>query len=109
VAQSKLKVKKGDMVRVLAGKDKGKKGKVIEAMPSEGKIIVEGVNVAKRHTKPTQKIMQGGIIDKELPIHVSNVMLICPRCSKPTKVGARFLEDGRKVRSCKSCGEIIDK
>ncbi|MEW6243221.1 MAG: 50S ribosomal protein L24 [Bacillota bacterium] len=109
MAQSRLRVKKGDIVRVLAGKDKGKKGKVIEAMPSEGKLIVEGVNVAKRHTKPTQKIMQGGIIDKELPIHVSNVMLVCPRCSKPTKVGSRFLEDGRKVRTCKSCGEIIDK
>jgi len=105
----KLSVKKGDTVLVIAGKDNGKKGKIIQALPKENKVVVEGVNVVKRHTRPSQKLPQGGIVEKEAPIHASNVMVICPSCGKPTRVGKRFLADGNKIRVCKKCGESLDK
>ena len=100
-----MKIKKGDKVRVLAGKDKGKEGEVMFARPAEGKVIVEGVNVAKRHQKPTRSMQQGGIIDKAMPIHVSNVALVVD--GKPTRVGYRVGADGQKVRVAKSTGVDI--
>jgi large subunit ribosomal protein L24 len=105
----KLHVKKGDTVLVLSGKDKGKKGKIIEALPKKGKIVVEGVNKVKRHTKPTQKMPQGGIIVKEAAMHSSKVMLVCPSCDKPTRIKKTALANGAMSRTCKHCNEIIDK
>lgn len=92
---------------VIAGKDAGKRGKIIEAIPDKNKVIVEGVNVVKRHSRPTRKLPQGGIQEKEAPIDSSNVMLLCSRCHKPTRVGRRMLEGGTKVRTCKKCGEAL--
>lgn len=106
---NKLHVKKGDNVVVLSGKDKGKKGKVIEALPKKGKVVVEGVNKVKRHTKPSQAVPQGGIIVKEAPIHSAKVMLVCPECNKPTRIKKTPLANGKMARTCKHCGEIIDK
>ncbi len=104
----KLHVKSGDRVKIIAGDDKGKTGRVIRTLPREGRVVVEGVNVVKRHTRPTREMMQGGIIDKEAPIDVSNVALICPRCGEPARTGRMRLEDGRWVRQCKKCEEVID-
>jgi len=109
VAKNKLHVKKGDNVVVIAGKDKGKKGKVLQAFPSESRVIIEGVNIIKRHTRPTQKMPQGGIIEREAPIHVSNVMPFCSKCGKGVRITKKELADGRKVRSCHRCGEVFDK
>ncbi|MDK2864136.1 MAG: large subunit ribosomal protein [Thermotogota bacterium] len=103
-----MKVKKGDLVKVIAGKDKGKEGKVLRVIPKENKVIVENVHIVKRHQRPTQRIREGGIIEREAPIHASNVMVICPSCNKPTRIGYRFMEE-KKVRFCKKCGEIVDK
>ena len=105
---SKLHVKKGDTVVVLSGKDKGHKGKVIEAMPKAGKVVVEGAAKVKRHTKPTQSNQQGGIIVKEAPMHSCKVMLICPSCDKPTRIAKQALVSGKMTRKCKKCGEVID-
>jgi len=104
-----LAVKKGDKVKVIAGKEKGKEGKVLKALPREGRVIVEGVNLIKRAVRPTQKNPQGGFITKEAPLHVSNVMLICPSCGQPTRVGKKFLESGQKVRVCRKCEASIEK
>lgn len=98
-----MKIKKGDTVMVLSGKNKGKKGKVIRAVPEAGKVVVEGVNVAKKHQRPTRNF-PGGIIEKPLPIFISKVMLVCPRCSQPTRVRMK-----NRVRVCGECEEIIDK
>jgi large subunit ribosomal protein L24 len=98
-----LKIKKGDRVLVLTGKDRGKSGEVMRALPSEGKVIVGGVNVAKKHQRQTSATMQGGIIDKDMPIPVANVAVICPACGKHTRVGYRVDAAG-KVRVCKKCG-----
>jgi large subunit ribosomal protein L24 len=103
----KLNVRKGDKVVVITGKDAGKQGKIIEVDPKRNRVIVEGVNVVKRHSRPTRKLPQGGIQEKEAPISRSNVMLICGRCHKPTRVGKRILDDGSKVRICKKCGEAL--
>ena len=102
-----MKIKKGDRVRVLSGKDRGKEGVVMRAMPAEGKVIVDGVNVAKKHQKPRSATMQGGIIDKDMPIPVANVALVCTDCG-PTRVGYRFDADGTKVRVCKKCKKDLD-
>jgi len=99
-----LKIKKGDRVEVLTGKDRGKRGEVMRAIPSEGKVIVDGVNVAKKHQRPTRATMQGGIIDKDMPIPVANVAVVCPKGGHPTRVGFRVEPDGTKVRVCKKCG-----
>ena len=106
---NKLHVKKGDMVVVLSGKDKNKRGKVIEALPLKGKIVVEGINKVKRHTKPSQKMPQGGILVKEAPMQSSKVMLVCPACDKPTRIQKTQLANGKMARTCKKCGEIVDK
>ena len=102
----KVHVNKGDTVYVLAGKDGGKKGKVLKVFPKESRVLVEGVNMVKKHKKPRQT-NPGGIINQEAPIHSSNVMLICDRCKTPTKVGKLILENGEKSRVCKKCGEAI--
>lgn len=99
-----LKIKKGDRVRVLTGKDRGKDGNVTRVLPATGKVIVDGVNVAKKHQKATKATMQGGIIDKDMPIPVANVALLCPSCTKTTRVGYKIDGDGTKVRVCKKCG-----
>ncbi len=104
----KLHVKKGDTVVVLSGKDKGKEGKILAAQPKNGKVIVEGVNVVKRHSKPSQANPQGGIISKPAAIASSKVMLVCPNCKKPTRI-AHKIEDGKSKRVCNKCGEVIDK
>jgi large subunit ribosomal protein L24 len=100
---SGLRIKKGDRVRVLQGKDRGKEGNVTRVLPDDGKIIVDGVNVAKKHQKATRATMQGGIIDKDMPLPVSNVALLCPK-GHPTRVGFEFNNDGTKRRVCKKCG-----
>ena len=99
-----LKIRKGDRVVVLAGKDKGKEGTVSRVMPDKGKVIVDGVNVVKKHQKPTQTTMQGGIIDRDMPIAVSNVAIVSPKDGKATRVGYRFEADGTKIRICKRTG-----
>jgi large subunit ribosomal protein L24 len=98
-----LKIRKGDRVVVIAGKDRGKEGVVMRALPAQNKLIVENVNVAKKHQKPTRSTMQGGIIDKDMPIHVSNVAIICPK-DGATRVGYRIEANGDKVRVCRKCG-----
>ena len=103
---SKMRLKKGDRVRVISGKDKGKEGKILVSFPAENKVIVEGVSVASRHSKPTQANPQGGIVKKETPIYASKVMLVCPKCGKPTRVGHAIV-DGKKVRACKKCGATL--
>ncbi|ABV73788.1 50S ribosomal protein L24 [Rickettsia canadensis str. McKiel] len=104
----KLKVKKGDEVIVITGKHKGKKGKILKVFPEDSKVIVAGVNLVKKHTKPNQ-MSEGGIRTKELPIHISNIAHIDPKTGRPTKVVFKFLEDGSKVRVAKKSGEIIGK
>ena len=104
----KLQVKKGDTVQVLSGKDKGKEGKILTALPKKGKVIVEGVNKVKRHNKPSQTNPQGGIVTKEAAISSSKVMVVCPKCKKPTRI-AHNVENGKSVRVCKHCGEVLDK
>jgi len=102
-----MKIRKNDMVLVVSGNQKGKKGKVLKVFPKEKRIIVEGVRLIKRHSKPTQKNPKGGIVEKEASINVSNVMVICSKCDTATRVGIKTLEDRRKTRVCKSCGEMI--
>jgi large subunit ribosomal protein L24 len=106
---TKMNVRKGDTVLVLSGKDKGRRGKVIRVEPDKGRVVIEGVNVAKKHMKPRGKVMQGGIIDQEAPVVRSKVMLVCPRCGKPSRVGRTRMEDGRLVRMCRRCGEVVDR
>ena len=102
-----MNIKTNDTVIVLSGKDKGKTGKVISADPKGGKLIVEGVNVAKRHQKPRQQGEEGGIIKMETPIYAAKVMRVCPKCSKPTRAAHSIKADGTKVRVCKKCGAEI--
>ena len=99
-----MKIQKGDTVIVLQGKDKGKKADVVRAIPDRQRVILEGVNVAKRHAKPTRATQQGGIIDRFMPVHVSTVALVCKACNQPTRVGYRVEADGEKVRICRKCG-----
>jgi large subunit ribosomal protein L24 len=103
-----MKIRKNDTVLVIAGKDRGKKGKVRFAYPKDERVLVEGINLIKRHTRATGTVRQAGIIEREAPIHVSSVMLLCNKCNHPTRIGSRFLQDGRKVRICRACGEVID-
>ena len=101
-----MKLRAGDTVLVITGKDKGSEGKIARILTDQNKIIVEGVATAKRHQRPTGQTMQGGIIDKDMPIAASNVMIVCPDCG-PTRVGARFDDDGRKYRVCRKCGSDL--
>ena len=104
-----VKIRKGDTVEVIAGDDKGKTGRVLSIDEVKQRVIVEKVNFVKRHTKARRQGQQGGIIEKEAPLHLSNVQPLCPRCDKPARVGSRRLEDGGAVRICRRCGEQIDK
>lgn len=107
--KNKLHVKKDDKVKILAGKDRGKTGTILKALPEEKRVIVEGINMIKKHQRPQGMNQQGGIIDIEAPIDVSNVMLICPSCNEASRTGKKVLEDGTKVRYCKKCNQVIDK
>ncbi len=105
----KMAVRRGDKVLVLSGKDKGKKGKVIATFPRLGKLKVESVNMMKKHAKPTRKVPQGGIREMEAAFPASKVMVVCPACSKATRVAKKILPDARRVRICRKCGESLDK
>jgi len=103
-----MKIRKNDNVLVVAGKDRGKRGKVRFAYPKKGRLLVEGINYIKRHARAVRQARQAGIIEREAPIQISNVMLMCSKCNHPTRIGFRFLEDGKKVRICRVCQEVID-
>jgi len=103
-----MKIRKNDTVIVIVGKDRGKTGKVRFAYPKDKRLLVEGVNFIKRHMRAVRQARQAGIIEREAPIPVSNVMLLCSKCNHPTRVGFRFLADGKKVRICHACGEVLD-
>ena len=104
-----MKIIIDDNVLVIQGKDRGKRGRVIDTLPARDRLLVEGVNRIKRHMKQTSPERPGGIVERESPIHISNVMLVCPKCDKPTRVGKRVLDNGDKARVCKRCGEIVDR
>jgi len=104
-----MSVRRGDKVLVLSGKDKGKKGKVISTSPRLGRVKVEGVNIIKKHAKPTRRVPQGGIREMEAEFPAARVMVVCPNCNKPSRVGKKVLPDGTRVRICKKCDETLDK
>jgi large subunit ribosomal protein L24 len=109
VGRNPVHVRKGDTVEIIAGKHRGKRGKILQVIPKSGKLIIEGVNIVKRHSKPTQKLPQGGIVEKEAPLYSARVMLVCPKCGQASRVGHGYLGDGTKIRVCKNCGEQIEK
>src|SRR5262249_54287252 len=104
-----LAIKKNDTVLGIAGRGKGKRRKGLVVLPAKARVIVEHVNMVKRHQRPTQKLRQGGIIEREAPLHVSNLMLVCGKCDKATRIGVRVLSNDRRARVCRRCGEIVDK
>ncbi len=104
-----LNIRKDDTVVVLSGEDKGKRGKVIKVLPDQGKVIVQGVHMIKKHQRPTASVREGGIVEREAPIYESKLMVVCPNCGSPTRISHKKTEDGTNVRICKKCGEIIDK
>lgn len=108
LAMRKSKIRKGDTVVVIAGKERGKSGKVLSVDVTGGRIVVEKLNMIKRHTKPNQKVRQGGILEREAPIAISNVMFLCPTTSKPTRIGLKRLDDGRRARVSKKSQEVIE-
>ena len=108
MSTGKCRIKKDDKVKVIAGKEKGKMGKVLKVLLDKDRLIIENVNFVKRHTKPGGQTRQGGIIEKEASVHWSNVMLMCNKCINPVRIKLQRLEDGSKVRMCRKCGEIID-
>ena len=103
-----MKIKRDDNVLVIAGKDRGKTGKVRLVYTEKDRLLVDGVNMAKKHSRARGRVRQAGIIEREAPIHASNVMLLCNKCNKPSRLGHKVLADGKRVRVCKSCGEVID-
>lgn len=105
---NKLHIKKEDTVIVISGKDKGKKGRVIAAFPKENRVLVEGINMVKKHAKPSMQNQQGGILNQEAPIHASNVMIVDPKTGEPTRIGYKVLDNGKKVRIAKKSGQQID-
>ena len=106
----KLSVRKNDEVQVIAGRDRGKRGRVLRVLPEKNRLIVEGVNLIKRHTRPNPaKNIKGGVVQREASLHASNVQLVCPECGASTRVGHKVLDDGRKVRICRKCGGVVDK
>lgn len=109
MAQRKSHIKRGDQVFVLTGKDTGKTGRVLSVSPTEGRAIVEGIHFVKRHTRPNQQVPQGGIIEKEAPIQMSNLKLMCPRCNQAARTSRRRLDTGQSVRVCKKCGEVAER
>ena len=103
-------IRRNDNVVVITGKDRGKRGRVLKVDPAKNRLVVEGVNFIKRHTKPNpQRQIKGGVVEREAPLHASNVQLLCPECGKPTRLGKRVLGDGRKVRICRKCEGVVDK
>ena len=104
-----LRIKKNDTVLITTGKEKGKRGRVLSFSQSKNRVLIERINIVKKHMKPTRKYTQGGIIEKEASIHASNLMLLCPKCDKPTRIRDTFLQDDKKVRVCKKCNEVIDE
>ena len=108
MTRNTCKIKKDDKVKIVAGKDNGKIGKVLKVLRTKNRILVENINIVKRHTKPNAQTRQGGIIESEAPIHWSNVMLMCNKCIKPARIKMQRLDDGKKVRVCRKCNEIID-
>jgi large subunit ribosomal protein L24 len=103
-------IRKNDNVVVTTGKDRGKRGRVLRVVPEKNRVVVEGVNMIKRHTKANpQRQIKGGVVEREAPVHASNVQMVCPECGKPTRLGKKLLEDGRKVRICRKCNEVVDK
>ncbi len=106
---NKIRIKKGDTVLVTSGKEKGKRGKILHVSPSSNKAIVEAVNMASHHERPSRVNPQGGVLQKEAPLHVSNLMLVCPKCGRATRVGVTIFDDGTKARVCKKCSETIDQ
>ena len=106
---AKCKIRKNDQVMIVKGKEHGKTGRVIRVIPDKGHVLIEKLNLVKRHTKPSAKYKQGGIIEKEAPLAISNVMLLCDKCKGPVRVGRKVLEDGKRVRLCKKCGEVLEK
>lgn len=104
-----MNIKKDDLVQIISGKDKGKKGKVLKVINKYSKVIVENVNVVKKHQKPNQQMKEGGIIEQPSPLYACKVMVVCSSCGKPTRIGYKLLDDNKKARYCKKCGEIIDR
>jgi len=109
MSSSRISIKKNDLVMVTTGKEKGKSGRILKVLSQKNKVLVEKINFIKRHTRPRGQQRQGGILEKEAPLHVSNVMLLCAKCNKPVRIGHRLVEGEKKVRFCKKCGEILDK
>lgn len=108
MGRKRPKIKKNDKVMVIAGKEKGKIGTVLKVDVDRWRVVIEKVNIVKRHARPGPRTEQGGIIEKEAPVHLSNVMIVCGKCAEPTRIGHKRLEDGQKVRVCKKCGESLD-
>ena len=102
-------VRKGDTVVVVAGKERGKRGRVLRVIPDKNRVVVERINMIKKHQRPTQKLRQGGIIEREASLHVSNLMVVCGKCDKATRTGVQVLANGRRARVCRRCGELVDK
>ena len=103
-------IRKNDSVVVTTGKDRGKRGRVVRVVPEKNRLVIEGVNIIKRHTKANpQRNIKGGLVEREAALHASNVQLVCPECGKPTRIGRRILGDGRKVRVCRKCEGVVDK
>ena len=110
MARLQTPIRRNDTVVVTTGKDSGKRGRVLKVLPAKNRLIVEGVNIIKRHTRPNpQRNVKGGIVEREASLHASNVQLVCPECGKHTRVGRRVLTDGRKVRICRKCEGVVDK
>lgn len=105
----KMHLKQGDTVLVISGKSKGARGKILRVYPKKQRVLIEGVNIVKKHQKPTQAMMQGGIIEKEAPIAASNAMLWCPKCNRPARTSRKVLDSGKRVRVCSRCSEVFDK
>jgi large subunit ribosomal protein L24 len=105
-----MAIRKNDNVVVISGRDRGKRGRVLQVMPEKSRVVVEGVNFIKRHTRPNpQKNVKGGIVEREAALSAANVQLVCPECGKPTRIGRRLLDDGRRVRFCRKCNGVVDK
>ena len=107
--EGRFPLKKNDLVMVVSGKERGKSGRILRVFPQKNRIIIEKINFIKKHTRPSGQTKQGGIIEREAPVHISNVMVICEKCNLPVRVGKKILDDGKKVRMCRKCGEILDK
>ncbi len=104
----KPRIRKGDLVMVIAGREKGKTGRIKKVLRKEDRVIVEGLNLVRKHVRPSERYPQGGIVEMEAPIHISNVLLYCHKCGRGVRIGVKFLEDGKKVRVCKKCGEVLE-